>query len=106
MVEHFPALNLFQRRQSEAEIVAVKKSGQAKSHEGMAVAREKLNQTVGQVFHKLLLLTYLRCYIQLVDNSLVVLLAEDTLSRWNWSSLSVALFWGTEVLILCQLEKV
>lgn len=53
MVEHFPALDLFQRRQSEAEIVAVKKSGQAKSHEGMAVAREKLNQTVGQVFHKL-----------------------------------------------------
>lgn len=54
----------------------------------------------------LLLLTYLRYCIRLVDNSLVVLLAEDTLSKWNWSSLSVALFWETEVVILYQLEMV
>lgn len=53
MVERFPALDLFQRPQSEAEVVAVRKSGQAKNHEGMARVREKLNQIVIRVFHKL-----------------------------------------------------
>ena len=53
MVEHFPALDLFQRPQSEAETVAVRKSGQAKNREGTARVREKLNQIVIQVFHKL-----------------------------------------------------
>lgn len=33
--------------------MAVRETGQAKSHEGMARVRERLNQTVIQAFHKL-----------------------------------------------------
>lgn len=83
MVERFPALDLFQRPQSEAEIVAVKGSGQAKNHEGMAAARAKLNQIVRQAFHKLkeksienseeLFSNYVIKYLQINQMSLLLL---------------------------------